>query len=963
MKKFLFILSFLGCIAHTFGQYAATETTLYAFRNFQGNKPGRYIAGPVTINSGNPSDVRLIDDQTSLGRIYAGEYVNYKWYAMITKPGTQSGVEGLAEVDIVTGERKIIAASSKSKHLTDMTYDYTTQTMFAITGSAEQLARIDLKTSDVTVIKTFNNKNTDEIYALALACDLDGKLYMISTEDTLYTVNKEDAYCTPVGCLEADAAFTQTMAFDHNTHTLYWTNNADYTLYTVNITTGKATSIGKLGADGMDSMGSLFIPYIKAAKGAPDRVTNRKTESFSDKIILSWTYPSIDAQGNKLSELAKATVYRDNERVQTLILTPSNIGQTATYTDTGAGKGKHVYRIVCENSKGTGGQDDDDIAGFVGENRPGSIRNFTVVSGDNAASLSWDTPDKGEYGGVYNPLDLKGYIIYRLKDATKEEITLNDPAATHYSDPTGFGRYAYSIAAINSVGTGATTTSPTVIIKPDDWQVMCNGEFTVTGGKFYDSGGPEANYQNAENLIMTLKPALPNSALVAEFTEFSVDNYGDTLFIYDGIDASSKLIGKYSSLKLPADLKKVIATSPEGALTFRFYSDVSFSEKGWSANLSCLQKKEYDLVANKIEGTFFPTRNEESEYKVFFQNLGINKVNGSSYKIQLTDENNRMIGQVDGVDISSMESRSVSVKYTPLSDGILKVKGTLTYENDNDQSNNATEFITLNIQKEGSRFLSIGNNAPALAVLPASFFMEESLGEILYTASQLQITEGMLQMISFPMKAEMSYNPVNVKVWIAETDRADLESGNIFAKDMSKVFEGNCPIQSGDSEWTIVFTTPYAYTGKNLVILIQKGGSDTANMGIQFCGTYGDPEGKYTSCFTSSEEPIDPDTSMDEYSGSTIQPDIRMLFTKKESGISAPQGSNVMAIYPNPFDDYIQISSNIPIRKVTVSDLAGKEILSGKNSRIDTSTLEKGVYILTVVTEKGQCMQQKVIKK
>lgn len=965
MKKLLLIISFTFGVWNVYGQYNTTNagTTLHAFRNFQADKPASYSAGPVTFNSNKPSDVFLIDDQTSLGRIYAGEYVNYKWYALITKPGTQSSVEGLAEIDILTGKRTMITTNSKCKQLTDMTYDYTTGKMFGIANSAEKLATIDLKTSIVSIIETFKDIRNNPIYALALACDLEGQLYMISTEDTLYQVNKQNATCTPIGFTEADAAFTQTMAFNHNTHTLYWTNNGDYTLYTIDITTGKATSLGKIGKEGGDSMGSLFIPFINVAKGAPDRVLNRKAESFADKIIFSWTYPSIDAQGNPLTELTKAYIYRDNKLVKTLLLSQSDIGRSASYTDENIAKGKHAYRIVCENSKGIGGKDNEDIISCAGENAPGSVLNFEVKSGDNIALLSWEAPIKGEFGGVYNPNDLKGYITRRITSAGTEEINISDPEATHYTDETGFGTYSYTIAAINSIGKGIEISSPEILIKPSNWIIMSNGDYTLTEGKFYDTGGPDGYYKNSERLTMTLRPALPNAAIIAEFTQFSVDTYGDTLSIYDGISTSDRLIGKYYASSLPADLKKIIATNDKGALTFHFYSDVAFPAAGWSTEISCFQKKEYDLSISTIEGTLFPTQNTENEYTVTLQNLGINPVLGSEYMIQLVDSDHNLLAQTEGVDISSMETKQASVKLTVPHNGELNLRGYLAFEKDNDKSNNLSEPLVLNVQIEGSSYISIGDNSPSLAVLPASFYALESLGEILYTTSQINLKEGTLQMISFPMKAEMSYDSIHLNVWVSETDLNNLNNGNVLASEMTQVFSGNCPIVAGDSEWTIQFSTPFEYTGKNLLILIQKGGDNTNNKGIMFCGTYGDYSGDKYSCFTSADTPIDPNAKMDQYSTSATLPDIRLLFTQSGSNISYEEKENRIQIYPNPFNEIIYINSITPIKGTTIRDISGKVVLQSSDTKINASHLNAGIYIIEVNTKDENSIIKKIIKK
>ena len=91
--------------------WAATDVTIYGYRNYQGELPSAYVAGPAKFSAGNVSDVVLITDQTKLGRIYAGEYVNYRWYAQTTVSGFQSKPENLVEIDMITGRRQELSRS------------------------------------------------------------------------------------------------------------------------------------------------------------------------------------------------------------------------------------------------------------------------------------------------------------------------------------------------------------------------------------------------------------------------------------------------------------------------------------------------------------------------------------------------------------------------------------------------------------------------------------------------------------------------------------------------------------------------------------------------------------------------------------------------------------------------------------------------------------------------------------
>ncbi|MDY6259458.1 MAG: hypothetical protein SPL53_06450, partial [Bacteroidales bacterium] len=75
---------------------------------------------------------------------------------------------GLYAIDMETGQRSLIASSGLQ--LTDMTYDYSTNTMYGIRNGAQKLATINLATGEVTEIASFHdNAGSNNVYMLALA--------------------------------------------------------------------------------------------------------------------------------------------------------------------------------------------------------------------------------------------------------------------------------------------------------------------------------------------------------------------------------------------------------------------------------------------------------------------------------------------------------------------------------------------------------------------------------------------------------------------------------------------------------------------------------------------------------------------------------------------------------------------------------------------------------------------------
>jgi hypothetical protein len=117
---------------------------------------------------------------------------------------------------------------------------------------------------------------------------------------------------------------------------------------------------------------------------------------------------------------------------------------------------------------------------------------------------------------------------------------------------------------------------------------MNNDTLSTCNGAFYDSGGPDNNYNDNENYTMVFTPGTTGAKLKAIFTAFDVEPQTnctyDYLKIYNGPDVLSTLIGKYCGTDSP---DTVVATSTSGALTFVFHSDYSDNYPGWKANLLC----------------------------------------------------------------------------------------------------------------------------------------------------------------------------------------------------------------------------------------------------------------------------------------------------------------------------------------------------------------------------------------
>ena len=128
-----------------------------------------------------------------------------------------------------------------------------------------------------------------------------------------------------------------------------------------------------------------------------------------------------------------------------------------------------------------------------------------------------------------------------------------------------------------------THTDPGINWNWEKYYRLINNNPTVTtlttgSGSWYDSGGAAGSYTDDERLIWTISPANVSSVSI-NFTQFSVEQGYDKLFIYDGNSIDANLIGVYTGTTSPGTI-----TASGGSLTLEFRSDCATTGTGWAAN-------------------------------------------------------------------------------------------------------------------------------------------------------------------------------------------------------------------------------------------------------------------------------------------------------------------------------------------------------------------------------------------
>ena len=250
-------------------------------------------AGYVTFDLDAPNTQTALVGST--WGVYGGDCVEGVLYTY-----TENGTFRMYES--ATGSLISEIPGAWTSFMSDMAYDYTTNTMY---GSKElTLYTINLATGVPTPAATISGHGGTN--TLCLAIDLDGNAYCIpgnTTATSFYSINKTSGVCTLIGPTGAAASYAQCMNFDHNTGILYWCQIVDASnmgLRTINVATGTSTLVSAWGKE----MLCFHVEYGEPANICP-AVTNVSATQFKGTFAkIAWTAPAVttDLTGYKIYE-------------------------------------------------------------------------------------------------------------------------------------------------------------------------------------------------------------------------------------------------------------------------------------------------------------------------------------------------------------------------------------------------------------------------------------------------------------------------------------------------------------------------------------------------------------------------------------------------------------------------------------------------------------------------------------
>ena len=202
-------------------------------------------------------------------------------------------------------------------------------------------------------------------------------------------------------------------------------------------------------------------------------------------------------------------------------------------------------------------------------------------------SFSWSFTYEPDLWQVY--LDTVGVNIDDVDTADLIEIT--EP---YYAVPEGTlqggGKYVFYARGVcinqdNSEWASMEFGAGTVVMNNTGVADVLTG----CGFVVYDNGGPIAGYLDNSNSMLTIYADGTGNQLRVDGGIFGIGASGATLSIYDGTSATGTALFTYNTTNGRDTMTNVLATSTQGALTFKFNSYGNMSHTGYELYVHCTQ--------------------------------------------------------------------------------------------------------------------------------------------------------------------------------------------------------------------------------------------------------------------------------------------------------------------------------------------------------------------------------------
>lgn len=778
-------------------------------------------------------------------------------YYLTSVNNISNAAERLFSINMETKEMAIIGKfASVPYKFADITYDYSTDKMYGISGSSAtgKSSLYIINTNDATVTKVADLND----FFFTLACSYSGQLYGVSKYGNFCKINKENGTVENIGSTGVQPNGNISMEFDHTDKTLYWTVNTitdESLLCTIDVTTGKAETIGHLGSEQDAAIAGLYIPFTASSDGTPTAVTDltiTPDPNGACKATLSWTNPTTVFGGGVLNDLKCVDIYRNNVKV--ISVSPVIPGQQSSVEDIiEDSKGLLAeYKVIPVNSTGDGVE--TKVKVFVGEDLPAAPANISVekIKADQV-KVSWEAPVNGIDKGWIDVSTLKYNVVRQPDNKTLYE----NLTTTEFTDKVDkIGSYTYEITPTTKAGEGEKATSNIVVLGPvnelpyscsfqtsedaESWSIIdANNDSRVwtlasLGGSMQYNGG-----------IIDNPPVAADDWFISHDFELEAGKEYKGTFKVKGTKNNKLNVNIGQGISVEAMTKELFNETITPAYTFNEYSYTFNVDKSglynigfhlysdgnssffYITDITLEQMAATNLRMISINGPRKPVAGSTYTYHAVILNKGSQAVN--SYTINLKDavSGTILVSETVNESIESESEKDIAIEWTPKDQSVTSIVAEVICDGDEIPNDNISEQFNIEVLPIGSTdILELGTisedkfNKNYLF----NFYNKISAALNIYSPEEIGKENGLIESLIFTVRNNHDYDIENtpIKIYMANTDwnTASTQTGWIPEGDMTVVYEGPITLPQGENEITVNLSQKFEFVkGKNLAIL------------------------------------------------------------------------------------------------------------------------------------------------
>lgn len=796
----------------------------------------------------------------------AGAYGDgYYYIATSQLSGSAEVPKTLVRVSLDDGATETVGnLTGYTRLINDMTYDWSTSTMYAISRVDETysaLYSISLTDARSTRIATLDRK------FFTLAASYSGQLYAISFAGDFCRINKTTGEVTVVGSTGQHPEKFQSMEFDHATRTLWWIASTrvmneggtievpESFVATIDPSTGAVTRHQQFGDN---QLAGLYIPSFAAADNCPAPVigaTVTAAEGGEAQATLSWVNPTKTFGGDVLKAITRVEILRDGKTVGSV--TSAEPGGRSSYTDVIGGDtgSNHTWRIIAYNNNGPGAA--VEVSAFVGRDAPAAVSAVNVEKlGPNAARVYWDAVTTGVNGGW---TDAAG-MLYDVVRNPGETTVARDLAATEWMEPgvETSGTWTYSVTAHNGIGTSAATVSDPVVLGPkltvpyvcdfDDlgqWTAVDRSEnadgqpvgdgntwvyYTLSWAKVAGAYIMTSSHSADDWLVSNEMELEPNTTYKVKLRYLSMGTHPLKVCLLKDGDVTAP-VQEITTLNLgrvnAAETKEFTFTTGEttGDCNFAFHDSAAQGNSYFLIDRIEIEKVvDHNLAATAIRGNAKPVEGNTYEFAVTVANKGSLDYDG--FSVELLDGDGKVIASKAVTEpLAATASKDYTVEYTfPIGSKLTSLKGHVSAQGDEVDADDTTAPFELTVLPMGSpEELEIGSKTGTSYRAPMNLSSKFGATLNIYSSSEIPISKGRITGLKLDYKG--SYSPLNnveLKVYMANTDREKAPDGWIPAEDLTLVYEGTHNlVSSANDVLDLTLNKAFEYDGRNLALYVK----------------------------------------------------------------------------------------------------------------------------------------------